>query len=304
MTGGRHLETLARASVALFEDGDRAAIGELLAPDVRYEEPATGRRAEGAGAVLDALGAWRVAFPDAVGEIVRVVTSADTAVLEIVWHGTHAGPLVTPAGTVAPTGRSVGCWATRWQRWDRGRLTHERNHVDVLSLLAQVGAWPATAGGGAVAGHTAPHWRRIGMSTEDNKKLVQRQFDEIWNGANWAAVEDLYAADYVNHDPYNPDQPTGPAGFRARVEGYRSVLDEFDLRVERQLAEGDMVETHWSLRGVHRGPLEGVEPTGKSVYVDGQLLSRIVDGRFVEEWVHWDTLGLLRQIGAVPVTAS
>jgi hypothetical protein len=38
----------------------------------------------------------------------------------------------------------------------------------------------------------------------------------------------------------------------------------------------------------------------KHLYVDGQLLSRIIDGKFVEEWVHWDTLGLLRQIGAVP----
>ena len=52
--------------------------------------------------------------------------------------------------------------------------------------------------------------------------------------------------------------------------------------------------------GTHGGPLEGVEPTGKAVRVDGQLMSRIVDGKFVEEWVHWDTLGLLRQIGAVP----
>jgi predicted ester cyclase len=73
-----------------------------------------------------------------------------------------------------------------------------------------------------------------------------------------------------------------------------------NLRIERHIAEGDMVETHWSLRGTHGGPLEGTAPTGKSVFVDGQLLSRIVDGKFVEEWVHWDTLGLLRQIGAVP----
>lgn len=142
------------------------------------------------------------------------------------------------------------------------------------------------------------------MTAEDNKQLVQRQFDEIWNGANWETVEELFAPDYVNHDPYNPDQPRGPQGFRQRVEGYRGVLDEFDLRVERQIAEGDLVETHWSLRGVHRGTLEGVEPTGRRVEVDGQLLSRIVDGRFVEEWVHWDTLGLLRQIGAVPAASS
>lgn len=138
------------------------------------------------------------------------------------------------------------------------------------------------------------------MSTEENKKLVQQQFDEIWNGANWAAVDELFAADYVNHDPYNPDQGTGPEGFKQRVGGYRSVLDDFDLRIERQIAEGDMVETHWSLRGIHAGPLEGIAPTFKPLQVEGQLLSRIVDGKFVEEWVHWDTLGLLRQIGAVP----
>ena len=66
------------------------------------------------------------------------------------------------------------------------------------------------------------------------------------------------------------------------------------------MLQGDWVETHWSLRGIHGGELEGTAPTGKSVYVDGQLLSHIVNGKFVEEWVHWDTLGLLRQIGAVP----
>jgi predicted ester cyclase len=144
----------------------------------------------------------------------------------------------------------------------------------------------------------------VTMSTDENKELVRRQFDDIWNGANWAAVDELFARDYVNHDPYNPDQPTGPQGFRQRVESYRSVLSNFDLRVEQQVAEGDMVETHWSLRGIHAGALEGVDPTGNPVHVDGQLLSRIVEGKFVEEWVHWDTLGLLRQIGAVPAPTT
>ena len=142
------------------------------------------------------------------------------------------------------------------------------------------------------------------MSTEENKALVRRQFDEIWNGANWATVDELYAPNYANHDPYNPNQGTGPESFKQRVQAYRGVFQGFDLRVERQVAEGDMVETYWSLRGTHGAPLEGVEPTGKQLFVDGQLLSRIVDGKFVEEWVHWDTLGQLRQIGAVPPPPS
>ena len=137
------------------------------------------------------------------------------------------------------------------------------------------------------------------MSTEENKMLVRRQFDEVWNGANWATVDELYAPNYVNHDPYNPNQGTGPEGFKQRVSGYRSVLHGFDLRTERQIAEGRWLNT-LVVAWYPGGPLEGTAPTGKSVYVDGQLLSRIVDGKFVEEWVHWDTLGLLRQIGAVP----
>jgi steroid delta-isomerase-like uncharacterized protein len=138
------------------------------------------------------------------------------------------------------------------------------------------------------------------MSTQQNKELVQRQFDEMWNGDKWDALDEMFAPAYVNRDPYNGDQGTGPASFKARVQAYRGVLADFDLRVERQLAEDDMVETHWTLRGTHAGELEGTAPTGRHVMVDGQLLSRIVDGRFVEEWVHWDTLGLLRQIGALP----
>jgi predicted ester cyclase len=121
---------------------------------------------------------------------------------------------------------------------------------------------------------------------------------------NWETADELYAPEYVNHDPYNPGQGTGPDGFKRRVGRYRGVLHDFDLRIERQIAEGDWVETHWSLRGIHGGELEGTAPTGRSVYVDGQLLSHIVDGKFVEEWVHWDTLGLLRQIGAVPPPPS
>ena len=78
----------------------------------------------------------------------------------------------------------------------------------------------------------------------------------------------VYAREYVNHDPYNPDQGTGPEGFKQRVGGYRSVLHDFDLRIERQIAEGDWVETHWSLRGIHGGELEGTAPTSKWAYVE------------------------------------
>src|SRR5260370_42714943 len=126
------------------------------------------------------------------------------------------------------------------------------------------------------------------MSVEENKMLVRRQFEEIWNGGNWATVDELYAPDYVNHDPYNPGQGTGPEGFKQRVGGYRTILHDFDLTIERQIREGDCVETHWPRRGTHGGALEGTAPTRTSGYVDAPLLTHIGDGELLGDGVPWD----------------
>ncbi len=69
------------------------------------------------------------------------------------------------------------------------------------------------------------------MPVEENKLLVRRQFDEIWNGGNWATVDELYAPNYVNRDlMYNPDQGTGPEGFKQRASGYSNILHNFRRR--------------------------------------------------------------------------
>ena len=137
------------------------------------------------------------------------------------------------------------------------------------------------------------------MSTEENKRLVRRQFDEIWNGANWATVDDLYASNYVNHDPYNPNQGTGPEGFKQRVRGYRSVLHGFDLRIERQIAEGDMVATRCSVRGKHAGDSLGFKATQAPVEFTGMVITRIKDGKIVEAWNNFDFMKMYRQLGAM-----
>jgi len=142
------------------------------------------------------------------------------------------------------------------------------------------------------------------MSAEDNKALIRRQFEAIWNGGNLNVIDELYAPNYTNHDPANPDQAPGPAGFIQRVSLYRTALPDLHLTIDDQVAEGDRVVTRWTGSGTHRGDLLGIPPTGRSVSVTGMLISRIEGGKFVEEWVNWDTLGLLQQVGAVPAPAQ
>jgi hypothetical protein len=88
---------------------------------------------------------WRSAYSDVVGDVRRVVVSGETVVLEIVWKGTHGGPLYTGAGTIPASGRYGEAWAVMWQEWRDGLIVHERHHLDLLTMLANIGAIPAPA---------------------------------------------------------------------------------------------------------------------------------------------------------------
>lgn len=137
------IEHAARDSLELFNRGDFDGIRSLLGPGFVYEESGTGRRITDADEVVEAFRAWRSALPDVVGTMERMVVDGSTVAMEIRWRGTHSGTLGTPSGDIPATGRSVDAWATMWQEWEDGRLVSERHHLDVLTMLAQIGAIPA-----------------------------------------------------------------------------------------------------------------------------------------------------------------
>lgn len=138
-------EQRARESIAAFNRADWAAFPEYCHAGMVYEETGTGERIEGLAAFIEKAKEWRAALPDCTGEITRMLVDGDVAALEVVWRGTHSGPLATAAGPIPASGAAVEVWATTWQRWDGDKIVHERHHLDVLSILAQIGALPAQA---------------------------------------------------------------------------------------------------------------------------------------------------------------
>ncbi len=136
--------------------------------------------------------------------------------------------------------------------------------------------------------------------SEENKALVRRAFEEIWNQGNLDAVGEFCADDYVLHDPMVPEEVRGPEGFRSYVATFRNAFPDLEFTIEDELAEGDRVATRYSARGTHRGELMGVAPSGNRIAVTGIVISRISGGKFTEAWVSGDDLGLMQQIGVVP----
>ena len=138
------------------------------------------------------------------------------------------------------------------------------------------------------------------MSVE-NEALARRFFEELCNGRDIAVADEIVAADYVSHGPQAPPAE-GPDGVKARVAVYQDALDGY-WDVQEVQSTGDRVVVRWIGRGTHNGELMGVSPTGAEIAVEAITILRIADGKIAEEWTVWDALGLLQQVGAVPLAA-
>ncbi len=136
--------------------------------------------------------------------------------------------------------------------------------------------------------------------SEENKEKVRRFLQEAFNEGNLGVADELFASDYVLHDPANPEEISGPEGIKQFVQMYRSAFPDSHITVEDLIAEGDKVVTRFRARGTHQGELFGVAPSGNQVEVTGITISRFEGGKFVEDWSNSDTLGLMQQIGAIP----
>lgn len=132
--------SLASRTLEAFNTADWETFRGLCHDDVVYTEAGTGRRVEGIEPYLDALREWRVALPDVHGHVRRSLGDGDLAVQDVVWRGTHQGTLPTPGGPIPATGADVTVAATLWIASRDGKVAEVTHHLDVLSLLAQIGA--------------------------------------------------------------------------------------------------------------------------------------------------------------------
>ena len=136
--------------------------------------------------------------------------------------------------------------------------------------------------------------------SEENKAIVRRIFEEVWNQNDLAVADEVVASDQVNHDPGLPGMPSGPEGLKYLVQTFRAAFPDLQFTVEDQVAEGDKVVTRWTMRGSNTGSFLGMPPTGRTVAVSGINIDRLANGKLVEHWRSADQLGMLQQLGLIP----
>jgi steroid delta-isomerase-like uncharacterized protein len=129
-----------------------------------------------------------------------------------------------------------------------------------------------------------------------NKAVIRRVLEEGINRHDIGVIAELYP-NCVYHSPAT-GEIKGDA-YRKFVASVFAAFPDARWEVLDQMAEGDKVMTRWAFTGTHRATFKGIPATGKQVNITGMVIDRIVDGRIVEEWEEWDSLGMMRQLGAV-----
>jgi ketosteroid isomerase-like protein len=136
------------------------------------------------------------------------------------------------------------------------------------------------------------------MSSQDNKALMTRFIEEVWNKGNLDAADEIF--DPQSTTPGIPQLPPGPEGAKVVARVFRTAFPDFHITIEDLVASGDKVAARFSQTGTHRGPFMGAAPTGKRVQFTEIGIIRVAGGKVVESWYETDNLSLYQQVGLVP----
>ncbi len=141
------------------------------------------------------------------------------------------------------------------------------------------------------------------MTTEKNK-LAMARFTEFINTASEQMAVEMISPNAVFHVPGRAEPMIGPPGYLAVIGMMRAGFPDIQWTLEESVAEGDKIAARFTMRGTHQGSFFAVPPTGRKIEVQAMNFYRLADGQIVEERGQPDLLGLLQQIGAVPLTGA
>ena len=137
------------------------------------------------------------------------------------------------------------------------------------------------------------------MSPDENKAMVRRYVEEIWNKKNYALSDEFIASDCL----INGNLLGGPEGGNRWAMEWHTYFPDQQKTFEQIVAEGDLVAVHFTERGTHKAELYGIAPTGKHIAWRVLAIFRLAGGKIVDIVAVGDGLGMLESLRA-PVAAS
>ena len=141
---------------------------------------------------------------------------------------------------------------------------------------------------------------RVLVSAEDNKAVIRRLIEEVYNEGNLDVVDEGVAPDIFDHAAF-PEHQHSLNGFKHVMKWVRGIGPDTYYDIEDIIAVAEEVALRMTASGTQTGTLRGVPPTGKRFSVDYVHWFRLAEGKVAELWAVRDDLSRLQQLGLIPV---
>ena len=136
------------------------------------------------------------------------------------------------------------------------------------------------------------------MSTEENKTVVRRFFEELLSTDNLTVADELLSPDFRFYFAGSTDS-MDLESYKGFLAARRGAFPDRRFVVEDMIAEGEKVSARFTMRGTHKGELRSIAPSGREVTMTGIDMIRLEEGKMVEDRVEVDQLGMMRQLGVI-----
>jgi len=133
----------------------------------------------------------------------------------------------------------------------------------------------------------------------DANKVIIGRLAELWNTGNLAIADEIFGADFANHDPDDPGV-TNLESYKGYIPAVRIGFPDINIAADDLIVEEDKVAFRYTIIATHQGELMGMPATGTQVVWTGITVAHLADGKIMEMWWAKDTLGMLQQLGVIP----
>jgi steroid delta-isomerase-like uncharacterized protein len=135
----------------------------------------------------------------------------------------------------------------------------------------------------------------------ENSQLIRRWFDQVWNQGRADVIDQMSHPQTKGYGQAEHGKQIDMDEFKKLWSGLRSAFPDIHITIHDTIEQGEKVAARWTAAMTHKGEFLGFAPTGRTATITGISLQRWENGKIMEGWDNWDQLGLLVQLGAVPL---
>lgn len=133
--------------------------------------------------------------------------------------------------------------------------------------------------------------------SHEEAKILLDQFMETVMKVDTTLAEKILHPNCIFRYPVLPEPIKGIENYKKFIKSNANTFSNFVATIEEVNVKGDKIWSRYSMSGINIGPMGNIPATGKSFQITGMAITRVKDGKIIEDETYWNVLGFFQQLG-------